>query len=148
MYYKNGRRIPVVKVAYRGRTTRYMKRMIGLKHSGPSVDPNQVYRVVYAVEGHTLIATPATESTAAESLAMGVDFLANIRASPNWAQAVANRFGSIRIKGFSLTRTILSLNTTNPITDPEAAFLNFVWRCDDDIPYGALTGMSASTILT
>ena len=41
--------------------------------------------------------------------ATSIDFLGDFYNSANFASAVANRYGSIRVKGFSVTRTILGV---------------------------------------
>lgn len=102
---------------------------MGLKNRSRSLNtnPNQVYRVV--VDGANVIMLTAgnLETTTTQSTTTSIDFLGDFFNSANWAAAVANRYGSIRVKGFSVTRTILGLGLAGADQDvpfrPELPFV-------------------------
>lgn len=80
----------------------------------------------------TVIAPGALESTLAMSTSISLDLLNIFYTDASWATEILARYASIKIKGFSVTRLILAIDTDEaaiPIA-PEYPFINVAWRID------------------
>ena len=131
------------------RSTGTARRSLGLKsRNARSINmmSNYLYRVVCNIqEDITAIPTGALAST---SYIPSLDFLKTFWLSTNFTTTVKDRFASIRIKGFSITRTILSVFVTGvTIAPPTVCVLNCAYMIDRKIAYGATATMETRDLL-
>lgn len=77
-----------------------------------------------------------------------LDLLKTFWQSTNFNTTVKDRFASIRIKGFAVTRTILGAYVTGvTLTPPTVAVLNCAYLIDKKIAYGAMSTLSTPELL-
>jgi len=115
------------------------RRSLGLKsRNARSVNrmSNYLYRVVLNIQ-EDITAIPAG-ALATTNTINSLDLLKTFWLSANFNTTVKDRFASIRIKGFSITRTILSVYATGiTIAPPAVSVLNCVYLIDKKIAFGA-----------
>ena len=131
------------------RSTSTARKSLGLKsRNARSVNmmSNYLYRVVCNIqEDITAIPTGALAST---SYIPSLDLLKTFWLSSNFTTTVKDRFASIRIKGFSITRTILSVFCTGvTIAPPTVCVLNCAYMIDKKIAYGATATLETRDLL-
>jgi len=121
------------------RSTGTARRSLGLKsRNARSVNrmSNYLYRVVLNIQ-EDITAIPAGALASTYTIP-SLDLLKTFWLSANFTTTVKDRFASIRIKGFSITRTILSAYVTGvTIAPPTVSVLNCVYLIDKKIAYGA-----------
>jgi len=131
------------------RTTSSARRSLGLKrHNSPSVNmmANYLYRVVGNIQ-EDVVALPAGGLVTTNSVPI-VDLLKTFWQSANFNSTVKDRFASIRIKGFAITRTILGAYVTGvTITPPTVVVLNCAYLIDKKISYGTMSTLSTPELL-
>ena len=131
------------------RSTSTARKSLGLKsRNARSVNmmSNYLYRVVCNIqEDITAIPTGALAST---SYIPSLDLLKTFWLSTNFTATVKDRFARIRIKGYSITRTILSVFCTGvTIAPPTVCVLNCAYMIDKKIAYGATSTLETRDLL-
>jgi len=77
-----------------------------------------------------------------------LDLLKTFWTSANFTTTVKDRFASIRIKGFSITRTILSVHVDGvTMAYPTVSVLNCAYLIDKKIAYGATSTFNTQELL-
>jgi len=121
------------------RSTGSARRSLGLKsRNARSVNrmSNYLYRIVLNIQ-EDIIAIPAGALATANTI-NSLDLLKTFWLSTNFNTTVRDRFASIRIKGFSITRTILSVYATGiTIAPPAVSVLNCVYLIDKKVAFGS-----------
>lgn len=83
---------------------------LGIKRRLQMKYPGQIFRLVGPLTVGQIIGGAAIESTAAQTApglaGNGINFLSSFWTSPRFALEIANRFGKIIVKGFSINRFI------------------------------------------
>jgi len=107
---------------------------------------NYLYRVVGNVQ-EDVVAMAAGSLVTTNSVPI-VDLLKTFWQSTNFNTTVRDRFASIRVKGFSITRTILGAYVTGvTLEPPTVAVLNCAYLIDKKISYGAVSTLSTPELL-
>jgi len=74
-----------------------------------------------------------------------LDLLSNFYTSATWGSEIAARFNTIMIKGFSVTRTILSI-ANDDFAEPTATSVAYRWDIKGN--YGGIVGATYTDIVT
>jgi len=131
------------------RSTSSARRSLGLKRrNSPSVNmmANYLYRIVGNIQ-EDVVALAAGGLVTTNSVPI-VDLLKTFWQSANFNSTVKDRFASIRIKGFAITRTILGAYITGvTIEPPTVAVLNCAYLIDKKISYGTTSTLSTPELL-
>jgi len=131
------------------RSTGSARRSLGLKSRNVrSVNrmSNYLYRIVLNIQED--IVAVASGALVTTNSVPSLDFLKTFWTSTNFTSTVKDRFASIRIKGFSITRTILSAHVAGvTIVSPDVATLNCAYMIDKKIAYGATTTLATPELL-
>lgn len=101
-----------------------------------------------------MIGSAASESTGTQTGCLagaGLNLYGTVIGSANFNSQVANRFGSIKVKGYSINRTIfyldLSIAQTTEIA-PDWVGNRIVYRYDADAPRASENGFSVTDMLS
>ena len=132
------------------RSTGSVRRSLGLKSRNvASVNKmsNYLYRVVLNISED--ITALAAGSLVTINTVPGLNFLKTFWESSNFNTTVRDRFASIRMKGFSITRTILSAYVAGvKVESPDVAVLNCAYLIDRKVAYsGATATLSTPELL-
>ena len=107
---------------------------------------NYLYRIVGNIQ-EDITAIPAGALVTTNTIP-SVNLITTFYNSVNFQSTVANRYATIRIKGFSITRTFLGAYVTGVnITPPDFAVLNCAYLIDRKVAYGDTATLSTPELL-